>query len=201
MNIWIRYMTTQEASIGSTSLLPQSQPMLTWEENPATALKAALQTKEVCIDLETCALPQYRSNSRAALDPHQSKMGLLIFHAGGTTWLFRDWPSWMLDLMASESITKIAFNWKFDLQFMIKELGLKIARSLRCLYLDELLVSDYRRGKAHRDKHDLQQTLYRRLGVNVAKDVDHSVVDWGSNLSPEMLQYALEDVQYLPPLA
>lgn len=164
-------------------------------------MKAALRTKECCIDLETAKLPEYCSNDRATLDPHQSRMGLLIFHTDSRTWLFREWPSWMLDLMAAESIQKVFFNAKFDLQYMIKELGLKIARNLRCLYLDELLVSDYRRGKKYRDKHDLQQTLYRRLGVEVAKDVDHTVVDWGGELSEQMLRYALEDVQYLPPLA
>lgn len=85
--------------------------------------------------------------------------------------------------------------------YIIKELGLTIARNLRDLYLDELLVSDYRKGKANRDKHDLQQTLYRRCGIEVAKDIDHNVVDWGGELSEQMEIYATEDVLHLPNLA
>lgn len=50
------------------------------------------------------------------------------------------------------------------------------------------------------EPNDLQSCLQRYLGVEIAKGIDHEVTDWTGHWSDDMIDYMLEDIDYLEPL-
>lgn len=134
------------------------------------------------------------------LDPHQGRIGVCIVGVGEEVWLFRKLPFWMREVMLDKTIKKIFFNAKFDLQWIIKELGITQAFNIQDLYLKELLVASQLRRGPGRVKHDLASTLRRRLGVEIEKSIKHEETDWTGPLSPEMEAYCLEDAVYMSTL-
>lgn len=157
-----------------------------YRTDPKELLSDIVKSSVVDIDLET-----------TGLDPNRDRIGVVICRSNGNTYLLRDVPSWLPLVMQDGDTQKRFFNAKFDLSFLIAQAGISHTRNVRCLYNEELMVSTDRRGV----KHDLQTTLSRRLGVHIEKSIDHSQVDWTGSLSPEMEEYATEDVQYMEPLA
>lgn len=156
------------------------------KDDPKQLLGDIVKTGRVNIDLET-----------SGLNPNKHEIGVVIARANNNTYLLREVPSWLPMVMEDADTEKRFFNAKFDLSFLLTRGGISHARNVRCLYLEELMVSTDRRGV----KHDLKSTLHRRLGVDIEKGIDHESVDWTGPLSPEMLDYATEDVEYMDPLA
>jgi DNA polymerase I-like protein with 3'-5' exonuclease and polymerase domains len=103
-------------------------------------------------------------------------------------------------------------NAKFDLSWMIEHCpspnGQIYARNIQDTMLKSQLVHDYRTksgaAKAGRPQHwapnDLQSVLQEQLGVEISKSIDHDTTDWTGPWSEEMLDYMLEDIEYLAPL-
>lgn len=119
----------------------------------------------MCFDTET-----------SGLDPHVDKIGLLILETKGNLYLLQKLPSWFEYILLDPSIVKIAFNIRFDLAFLFKHYGIFHARNVRCLYLEELLISTQRRDVPH----NLQAVLHRRLGVDISKghnDAEQELMD------------------------
>lgn len=162
-------------------------PKLTYSTDEATALKAIIKTGTFALDLET-----------RGLDPHASDadVGVYIVGSDKKLWMFRQMPEWMPLVMEDGDTRVDIFNVSFDLQWFMKK-GVTKFKNVRDLYMDELLVSDQRRGV----RHDLGSTIQKRLGVKIEKGIDHDVTNWLGDLSPEMEKYALEDVAYMPALA
>jgi DNA polymerase I-like protein with 3'-5' exonuclease and polymerase domains len=110
------------------------------------------------------------------------------------------------------STPKIMHNAKFDLSWMIEHCpspnGQMYARNIQDTMLKSQLVHDYRTksgaAKAGRPQHwapnDLQSVLQEQLGVEISKSIDHETTDWTGVWSMEMLDYMLEDIEYLAPL-
>ena len=111
--------------------------------------------------------------------------------------------------MEDPEITKVAQNWKFDAMWMIHVLPeLSIARNLQDVMLKAQIVADYRTqmGAAKAGKptayqpFDLASLLKRHIGITIGKTIDHDETDWTGPWSDEMVEYMLEDIQYLLPL-
>lgn len=170
----------------------KQESAVVWEPDPTDVLRAIIKHSTVSVDLET------NNGDRAGLDPHhkQAKIGVCILHVDKTTYVFRAVPSWIPLVFADGDIKKRIFNAQYDLRWLIKHAGVTQVRNLQDLYLDELLVSDHRRGV----KHDLQATLRRRLGVEISKDMDHNTMNWCGELDEQAQQYVTEDVQYMDAL-
>lgn len=108
-------------------------------------------------------------------------------------------PDWLPLLIADPETETRGFNLRFDLKWMAHKRPKMLtmgARNIQDDYVKELLVSQNRGSGGH----NLQATVFNRLGIELAKDIDHNVVDWTGELSPEMIDYAIEDVFVLPDL-
>jgi DNA polymerase-1 len=95
---------------------------------------------------------------------------------------------------------KVFHNAKFDLKFLIHDLGVVDVQPLYDTMLAEQLLElgdQYYTGedeKQHRVKHDLATSVKRRLGVELSKDVDHH---WGGELTQAQWVYAANDPVHL----
>lgn len=151
--------------------------------DPAEALRDITESGIMCFDLET-----------TGLDPITDRIGVVIVGTEHAVYLLRQPPEWMPKVLADPGIRKVGFNLKFDLSFLLAHYGDFLVRNVRDLYLEELLLSERRQGQ----RHDLATVLNRRLGIQIAKGIDHEQVDWTGDLSADMVRYAREDVEKLP---
>lgn len=112
-------------------------------------------------------------------------------------------------MMEDASIKKIAHNWKFDAMWMIDALeDLPYARGLYDTLLLSQLAGRYKTQDGAKkagkptawEPNDLAACLHRFLGVTISKTIDHDTVDWAGEWSREMVEYMLEDIEYLEPL-
>lgn len=158
--------------------------------------------KTASIDLET-----------RGLHPHQkanAAIGAIIFRTGGQNFIFREFPSWWKGYLEDASQKKILHNAKFDLMWMIWafDKDLPFARNIQDTLLKCQLVAQYRTklgaikagfpGKW--EPNDLKSALKRFLGVDIGKEIDHETTDWAGPWSDEMIEYMLEDIEFLEPL-
>lgn len=128
------------------------------------------------------------------LNPRKGVIGVITLYDGKSFFVLREITKDLIKILEDNSITKIGFNLKFDFSFFIVAIpGIKI-RNVRDLYIEELLISGPR-------NNTLQEVLERRTGIEISKDVDHSVVDWTGKLDSKMEEYIREDVVHLPKLA
>lgn len=108
---------------------------------------------------------------------------------------------------------KILHNAKFDLMWMVEfcpdeESGQVQVENVRDTMLASQLVNRYRTrsGAAKAGlptlwvPNDLQTCLERYLDVKIGKQIDHEVTDWTGPWSDDMMDYMLEDIDYLEPL-
>lgn len=144
-----------------------------------------------------------------------SAVGAIIFRVGGENFIFREFPAWWTEMMEDASIRKILTNAKFDLTWMIdaSAIGeggdlLTHARNIQDCMLKAQLVHDYRTyggakkaGKVELWKgNDLKSLLLEFLHIDIGKTIDHNTTDWTGPWSTEMIEYMLEDIEYLEPL-
>lgn len=117
--------------------------------------------------------------------------------------------------MEDASIKKILTNAKFDLTWMIDASCqgrggsmLTHARNIQDCMLKAQLVHDYRTyggakkaGRLEKWKpHDLKSLLAEFLSVIIGKTIDHDKTDWTASWSVEMVEYMLEDIEFLEAL-
>jgi DNA polymerase-1 len=169
------------------------------------ARRAVAKAGWVSVDLET-----------KGLSPHASEdadIGAVILKAGKERFLLRDLPDWWPDVLADESTPKYVHNAKFDLAWMIEhcptEQGQVYARGIKDTMLASQLVNHYRTKSGAQKAgmpdawvpNDLATCLDRNLGITIGKQIDHETTDWTGNWSSEMIDYMLEDIDYLEPLS
>jgi len=85
---------------------------------------------------------------------------------------------------------------------------LDVVRNVHDTMLKSQLANDYRTKDGARKggnitawrPNDLASVLARYLDIEIAKSIDHEVTDWTGSWSNEMIEYMLEDIQYLEPL-
>ncbi len=166
------------------------------------ALRVITDTGRVAVDLETRGLHPHAREDAA--------IGAIILHAGDRSFIFRTFPRWWWDVLADENIQKIGHNLKFDLMWMISVHDEPVmARGLYDTMLMSQIVNRYRTksGAAKAglpdawEPNDLASVLKRHLDVEIGKSIDHEVTDWAGEWSDEMIEYMLEDIEYLEPLA
>jgi DNA polymerase I-like protein with 3'-5' exonuclease and polymerase domains len=171
------------------------------------ALAAIRKHRAVAVDLETDGLHPHAGRSGVG------SVGAVILCAGKEKFIFRSFPSWWWEVLADASIKKIGHNLKFDLMWMIDayppELGvLTYVRNVQDTMLKSQLVNRYRTVggvkksgmsvSEHWTPNDLASVVHRWLGgVVIGKEIDHDVTDWTGEWSVAMIEYMLEDIQYL----
>lgn len=94
------------------------------------------------------------------------------------------------DLFETSSTKKIAHNLKFEYQWILSDLGLRLTRSFDT-YLASQMVDFY-------GEHSLRALVEKYCGVTLNKDAQSS--NWEVDLSLEQLEYAARDTLYLPKL-
>jgi DNA polymerase I-like protein with 3'-5' exonuclease and polymerase domains len=168
------------------------------------ALKAIAKAGIVSVDLETKGLHPHASEDAA--------IGAMILKAGEKRFLLRELPAWWPEVLADESTKKIGHNLKFDLMWMIEfcpgDEGLPIVRNVQDTMLKSQLYHRYRTksGAAKAgfpdkwEPNDLKSVLFELLSVEISKEIDHDVTDWTGKWSPDMIDYMLEDIDYLEPV-
>lgn len=175
----------------------------------------------LAIDLETKGLHPHQTADAA--------IGAVICEVAGLKFILRELPEWWAEVLADESRPKIIYNAKFDLMWMIEfcpgDEGLTFARNIQDPMLKSQLAHAYRTksgaGKAGRPQlwidNTLKTSLHDYLGIDIDKSVYHEDVwgpdpdtgeevllhkgvDWTGEWSEEMIDYMLEDIEYLRPL-
>src|SRR5688500_6005270 len=178
----------------------------TYSTDSDAALAAIRRHRAVAVDLETDGLHPHAGRSGVG------SVGAVILCSGKEKFIFRSFPSWWWEVLADASIKKIGHNLKFDLMWMIDayppELGvLTYVRNVQDTMLKSQLVNRYRTiGGVKKagmpvadtwEPNDLASVLKRWLKVEISKSIDHDVTDWTGEWSVAMIEYMLEDIQYL----
>lgn len=135
------------------------------------------------LDIETAALPAFRTDSKAGLDPWRSGIRLAQVYPGGATCYAFDVRalglSPLADLLQARAL--VAHNATFEWKFLLHN-GAAPAR-LGCT----LLMANALRG----DRPGLAALAADTLGWQLDKALQ--VSDWGGALSPAQLDYAALD--------
>src|SRR5215218_801050 len=144
---------------------------------------------EIALDLETTGL-----NSR------KDFIRLLSLATKAATYIVdcqRVDPAGLFPILAERTL--VAHNALFDLGFL-SSLGFEAGKVADTMILSQLLyagskVEPLKRGQT---SHSLDSVAERELGLDLDKTYQSS--DWGSPLTPEMIEYAARDVEILLPL-
>jgi DNA polymerase I-like protein with 3'-5' exonuclease and polymerase domains len=151
----------------------------------------------VALDIET-----YGKNKDGATSYLKGTVRLVTFHHGDTTKVVDlhavsdEIAARMLG--AVEDKPKYLHNAMFDLPRLYRRTGVL----LKDRVYDTMIASRAARaGETERSgaqkSHELGPVLERELGVTVDKEIDHK---WGEPLTPERLEYAVNDVLHLEEL-
>ncbi len=98
------------------------------------------------------------------------------------------------EILANPAITKIFHNAKFDLEFL-RESGAAV-ENVFCTMIAEKVLT-----KGANQSASLAETLYRYFAVDLDKSQRAKFnKNWDGNWTPELVDYALSDVVYLPEL-
>jgi DNA polymerase-1 len=157
------------------------------------------QLAEVVADLEDVGLVALDLET-TGLDPRNDSIRLLSLATEAATYIVDCQlvdPAELLPLLSETTL--IAHNALFDLGFL-STLGFKPGKVADTMILSQLLhagskVEPLKRGQT---SHGLDSVVKRELGLDL--DKTHQRADWGSTLTPEMVEYAVKDVEVLLPL-
>ncbi len=167
------------------------------DEGAAGCIEWLQSVPSVALDIET-----YGKTKADGTSYLKGTVRLLTFHHGGETHLVdlhavSDERAAEM-LRAIEDKPKYIHNALFDLPRLYRRTGLLLKDHV----YDTMLASrTARAGETERSgakkSHDLGTVLNRELGIPINKEVDHK---WGEPLTPERLEYAVNDVLYLEEL-
>jgi DNA polymerase I len=172
--------------------------------DPGEALRAIAKADTVAIDLETKGLHPHASDDAA--------IGAVIIKAGKKRFILRELPDWWPELLEDEGTAKLSHNAKFDLMWQIefcpREEGQVFARNIQDTLVKSQLVHKYRTpsGAVKAGKkdqwipNDLATVAQEHLGVKLDKAIDHDVTDWTGHWSDEMIEYMLDDIDWMIPI-
>jgi DNA polymerase-1 len=176
----------------------------TYSTDPDHARRLIAKTGSLSVDLETRGLHPH-STADAAI-------GAVIVRTGGKNFIFREIPEWWPEVYSDPDTRKIGHNLKFDSMWMIEfcpgDQGLPVARNLQDTMLKSQLVHRYKTPIGAKkagnpeawEPNDLKSVLVERLGVSIGKEIDHDVTDWTGDWSDDMIEYMLQDIEYLDDL-
>jgi ribonuclease D len=100
-------------------------------------------------------------------------------------------PPNLVELLGSSSVRKVFHHAMFDLRFIRHEWGCAV-RSVACTKIASKIVRPERSSR----EHSLQSLLQVELGITIDKTQQAS--DWAASaLSPDQVNYALNDVRHL----
>ncbi len=100
----------------------------------------------------------------------------------------------LAEILASDTITKIFHNAKFDLGFLI-ESGYETKNIYDTMIAEKVLT------KGANQSASLAETLYRYFAVDLDKTQRKKFGrNWDKVWTPELVEYAMNDVVYLPRL-
>ena len=135
------------------------------------------------LDIETAALPAFRTDSKAGLDPWRSCIRLVQVYPGGATCYVFDVAALGLSPLKEllQARPWVAHNAVFELKFLLHN-GAAPGK-LGCTLLQDNALGNGRRGLAALAKERLNWAMDKTLQVS----------DWGGALSPAQLDYAALD--------
>ena len=174
-----------------------------YSSNRDEALRLIAKTGRVSVDLETRGLHPHKRDDAA--------IGAVIMRTGGKTFITRSLPDWWSEVLEDDSTQVDIFNAQFDLMWMIHDSLLRgkpltYARNVRDPMLLSQLSNTYRTktgaAKAGNpgawEPNDLGYVL-RKYGVaDISKGIDHDKVDWAGRWTRSMVEYMVEDIEFLP---
>jgi ribonuclease D len=101
----------------------------------------------------------------------------------------------LADLLNSTEHVKVIHNARFDLQFLFR--ANYTVRNVFDSMIAEKLIT-----KGADQSSSLEETLYRYFGVSIDKSLRQLFTskNWNGRWTPELVDYALNDVKYLPQL-
>jgi DNA polymerase-1 len=103
-------------------------------------------------------------------------------------------PGKLVDLLASESVTKIFHNAKFDLEFL-SAVGITVNNIFDTMLAERVLT------RGANQSASLAETLYRYFAVDLEKSHRSKFNrKWDGVWTDELVEYALSDVAHLPAL-
>jgi len=165
---------------------PGSYELVTDSAQLAEVAASLEEVTEVALDLET-----------TGLDPREDSVRLLSLATKAATYIVDcrsvD-PAELFPILAETTV--VAHNALFDLSFL-SPLGFVPGKVADTMILSQLLyagskVEPLKRGQT---SHSLDSVVERELGLEL--DKTHQRADWGSTLTPEMIEYAARDVEVL----
>lgn len=137
----------------------------------------------------------------------------MIVRANNHNYIFRELPEWWPEVLADEDTRVTATNAQFDLTWMIdhfykRGVVLHQIKNVRDPMILSQLANTYRTrvGAANAgnpgafEPNDLAYMLAKYEGIEIKKAIDHDKTDWTGVWSREMVEYMLEDIEYLDPL-
>jgi hypothetical protein len=140
----------------------------------------------VALDLET-----FGDRPDDGLNPRKGRIRLLSLATSAGAWLVDcaavD-PRPLFPVL--QRLTLVGHNLQFDLQFLA-QLGFAPGRVVDTMLLSQVLHA----GKGKAFNHSLAFVAEREIGVKLPKE--YQKADWGDELTPEMLEYAVRDVKTL----
>jgi DNA polymerase-1 len=163
--------------------------LVTTQDQLAEVIANLKNESLVALDLET-----------TGLDPHKDSIRLLSLVTKAATHIVDCQsvdPIGLFPILTEKTL--VAHNALFDLGFL-SSLGFEPGKIADTLILSQLLhagskVEPLKRGQTSRS---LDSAVERELGLEL--DKTHQSADWGSTLTPEMIEYAARDVEVLLPL-
>jgi DNA polymerase-1 len=182
----------EEASgVGTMDARPEGarRTLVTAQEQVIDVVADLKHADLIALDLET-----------TGLDPRKDSIRLLSLATKDATYIVdcrSVEPAGLFPVLTEATV--LAHNALFDLEFL-SSLGFVPGEVADTMILSQLLhagskVEPLKRGQT---SHSLASVVKRELGLEL--DKTHQSDDWGSTLTPEMIEYAAKDVEVLLPL-
>ena len=169
------------------------------KEAPRTLVNTRNHLAEVIADLKDVSLVALDLET-TGLNPRVDSIRLLSLATKAGTYVVDCHsidPAELFPILTERTV--VAHNALFDLGFL-STLGFEPGKVADTMILSQLLhagskVEPLKRGQA---SHSLDSVVEREIGLELDKTYQNS--DWGSTLTPEMIEYAARDVEVLLPL-
>ena len=155
---------------------------------PAELAEAFSHSARVAWDVETSGL-DWRHDRLGTCQLFADEVGVVVVSLAETV------PERLGELLENPAVEKVFHHAPFDLRFMSHEWHIRPA-SVRCTKIASKLLSPDLPNK----DHSLQSLVLRYLGIHLQKGSVRTS-DWTTaHLSGEQIEYAADDVIYLPEL-
>lgn len=169
---------------------------------PSNYLKAAEQATIVGLDIETSGLLLHPTEKKpqdsiACIQMHVPEFGTIMVR------YLNKVPMNLNRLIGSWKIRKIFQHAPFDLGFLLRDYSFMQPRHILDTKIAARILDPKRElfidPDTNKGSHSLKVLVYHYFGYKMDKRI--AVSNWfADDLTPEQLEYAAKDVEYLPPL-